>query len=235
MLDIIIAKWHVTVNLMPFLMQGLIITFKVSIIAILLGSILGFLLGVIRTLGYKHLSGVIGLYLHLFRGSPYLVQLYIVYFVLPSLNIELLNFDSFTAAIVSLSLYTSSYVTEITSAAIYAVPSGQEEAARSCGMSKFEALRYVVLPQSVKMMIPPMASIYVIMIKNTSILSIIGISELTRQGEVAILRLPDNIIFVYLLIGIMYFIYCYPVLRFAKWAEGTFGSVGKNIQDIKQL
>ena len=230
MMDIIFAKWQVTISLMPFLLQGLLMTFKVSIFAITLGSTLGFVLGLLRTLGYRSLTGVIGLYLHIFRGSPYLVQLYIIYFVLPSLGVEFLNFDSFTAAIISLSLYTSSYVTEITTAAIYAVPKGQEEGARSCGMSKSEALFYVVLPQSLKMMIPPMASIYVVIIKSTAILSVIGISELTRQGEVAILRMPSDIMFVYCLIAVMYFIYCYPVLRFAKWAEGTFGSIG-SVQD----
>ncbi len=230
MLEMIIAKSQVAVNLMPFLMQGLLMTFKVSILAIICGSTLGFVLGLIRTLGYRPLTATIGLYLHIFRGTPYLVQLYIIYFVLPSLGIALLNFDSFTAAIVSLSMYTSSYVTEITTASIHAVPRGQEEAARSCGMSKAEALIHVVLPQSLKMMIPPMASVYVVIIKSTAILSIIGISELTRQGEVAIMRLPGDIMFVYSLIAFMYFIYCYPVLRFAKWAEGTFGSI-ENVQE----
>jgi len=230
MLDVIITKFQVAINLMPFLMQGLLMTFKVSILAIICGSALGFILGLIRTLGYRTPTAAIGLYLHIFRGTPYLVQLYIIYFVLPSLGIALLNFDSFTAAIVSLSLYTSSYVTEITTASIYAVPRGQEEAARSCGMSKAEALIHVVLPQSLKMMIPPMASVYVVIIKSTAILSIIGISELTRQGEVAILRLPGDIMFVYGLIACMYFIYCYPVLRFAKWAEGVFGSI-ENVQE----
>lgn len=230
MADIVLAKIQITINLMPFLMQGLLMTFKVSILAILFGSLLGFVLGVVRTLGYRPLTAIIGIYLHIFRGTPYLVQLYIIYFVFPSFGVGFLNFDSFTAAIVSLSLYTSSYVTEITTAAIYAIPRGQEEAARSCGMSKAEALIYVVLPQSLKMMIPPMASIYVVIIKSTAILSIIGISELTRQGEVAILRMPGDIMFVYGLIATMYFIYCYPVLRFAKWAEGAFGSIG-SVQD----
>ncbi|PID41855.1 MAG: amino acid ABC transporter permease [Proteobacteria bacterium] len=224
-------KYEIVLSVLPFMFKGLWLTFLISIIAITIGSLLGFVLGLIRTLPFRLPRNLIGLYLHLFRGSPFLVQLYIVYFVFPSLGIPLLQFDSFTAAIVSLSLYTSSYVTEVATAAIKAVPSGQEEAARSVGMSKIQALRYIVLPQSVKLAIPPMAGIYVIIIKSTAVLSVIGISELTRQGEIAILRMPNDTMFIYLLIAVMYFIYCYPVLRFSKWAEDRFGSIGVSAKD----
>lgn len=223
MIEWIVIKTQLAWGLMPFMLPGLWVTFKVSIIAILLGSMLGFVLGVVRTLNSRAASGAIGLYLHIFRGTPYLVQLYIIYFVLPALDIEWLKFDSFTAAIVSLSLYTASYVTEIVTAAIHAVPRGQEEAARSCGMSKAQALYHVILPQALKLTVPPMASVYVVVIKSTAILSVIGIAELTRQGEITILRLPGDIMFIYSLIAALYFVYCYPVLRFAKWAEKQVG------------
>jgi polar amino acid transport system permease protein len=225
MLETIAAKWAITVNLWPILMSGLWLTFTVSMLAIVLGSVLGFGLGTLRTLPYRWPRALIGGYLHIFRGSPFLVQLYIIYFVLPSLDIWWLKFDSFTAAIVALSLYTSSYVTEITAAAIRAVPSGQEEAARAAGMSKFEALFHVVFPQALRLMIPPMAGVYVVIIKSTSLLSVIGISELTRQGEIAMLRLPGNVLFVYCLIALVYFAYCYPVLRFSQWGERRFGRI----------
>lgn len=219
-------KYEIVLSILPFMLKGLEITFIISILAIFLGSILGFFLGLIRTLHYNLPKKIIGLYLHLFRGSPFLVQLYIVYFVFPSLGIAWLKFDSFTAAIVSLSFYTSSYVTEIATAAIKAVPSGQEEAARSVGMSKIQALYHVVIPQSVKLAIPPMAGVYVVIIKSTAVLSVIGLSELTRQGEIAILRMPNDTMFIYSLIAAFYFIYCYPVLRFSKWAETHFGAIG---------
>ncbi len=219
------AKWAIIESLSPFLAKGLWITFEISVIAIVLGSILGFVLGVLKTLDSPWLRRFINFYLHILRGSPYLVQLYIIYFVLPSTGIEWLSFDSFTAAIVSLSIYTSGYVTEIVASAIIAVPQGQEEAARSVGMSKYQALTKVVIPQAIKLTVPPMASVYVIVIKSTAVLSVIGISELTRQGEVAIMRLPGDIMFIYLLIAAFYFVYCYPVLRFSKWAEKRFGSI----------
>ncbi|MDO5757567.1 MAG: amino acid ABC transporter permease [Rhodobacterales bacterium] len=221
-------KWAIIIQLSPFLLEGLWMTFQISIIAIIIGSLIGFTLGIAKTTGFRPLNGVINLYLHLLRGSPYLVQLYIVYFVLPATGIAWLSFDSYMAAIVSLSLYTSSYVTEIVAAAINAVPSGQAEAARSVGMTRAQTYRHIVVPQALKMTIPPMASIYVIVIKSTAVLSVIGISELTRQGEVAIMRMPGDIMFIYSLIAVFYFIYCYPMLRLSKWAEGRFGKVRGN-------
>lgn len=225
-MDSIIDKIDIVQSLWPFLLKGLWATFQISILAILFGSIIGFVLGVSKTLGHYVLTKVINGYLHVLRGSPYLVQLYIIFFVLPSLDIAWLQFDGFTAAVVSLSLYTSSYVTEIVASAIFAVPNGQSEAARSVGMTRFQTYKNVVIPQAMKLTIPPMASVYVIVIKSTAVLSVIGVSELTRQGEVAIMRMPGDIMFIYLLIALFYFFYCYPVLRFSKWAEGKFGSVG---------
>lgn len=220
----LIQKWDLLVILSPFLLEGLKSTFEISMIAIILGSILGTILGIMKTLHFKWLRGLINLYLHLFRGTPYLVQIYIIYFVMPSLGIAWLQFESFTAAIVSLTLYTASYVIAIISSAIHAVPPGQEEAARSCGMSKGQALYHIVVPQALKLTVPPMASVYVIIIKCTAVLSVIGISELTRQGETSILRMPENTMFIYGLIAALYFAYCYPVLRFASWAEKRVGS-----------
>ena len=226
-MDSIFDKIDIVQSLWPFLVKGLWSTFKISILAIFFGSIIGFCLGVTKTAGYYLLTKLINGYLHLLRGSPYLVQLYIIFFVLPSLGISWLQFDGFTAAVVSLSLYTSSYVTEIVASAIFAVPNGQSEAARSVGMTRFQTYKNVVIPQAMKLTIPPMASVYVIVIKSTAVLSVIGVSELTRQGEVAIMRMPGDIMFIYCLIALFYFLYCYPVLRFSKWAEGKFGSVGE--------
>ena len=225
-MEMIADKIAIVQNLWPFLLQGLWMTFQISILAILFGSILGGVLGVVKTLGYYPIEKLINLYLHLLRGSPYLVQLYIIFFVLPSLDISWLQFDGYTAAVVSLSLYTSSYVTEIVASAIFAVPSGQSEAARSVGMTRAQTYRNVVIPQALQLTIPPMASVYVIVIKSTAVLSVIGVAELTRQGETAIMRMPGDIMFIYCLIAAFYFAYCYPVLRFSKWAEGRYGSIG---------
>jgi polar amino acid transport system permease protein len=216
---------QIILSVLPFLLEGLWQTFRISLIAILCGSAIGTILGVIRSFRVPLLTGLIGLYLHIFRGSPFLIQLYVFYFVLPELGVPLLQFDSFTAALVALSLYTGSYVTEIVNAAILAVPRGQSEAARALGMTRLETMWYVVLPQALKLTVPPMSGVYVVIIKSTAILSVIGITELTRQGEIAILRLPGSILLIYAVVAVLYFLYCYPVLRFTDWAEKRVGGV----------
>ncbi len=210
---------------MPFLIEGLWMTIKISFITIFFGSLLGVLVGLLRTLEIRAVSLPLGLYIHALRGTPFLVHLYIVYFVLPMTCVSWLQLEAFPAAVIALSLYTSTYVAEIVRAAIQAVPRGQSEAARSVGMTRLQCMWYVVLPQAAKLMIPPMGGVYVIIIKGTSIVSVIGIAELVRAGEHATQRHPSELMAIYGVTALMYFIYCYPVLRLARWAESKLGRV----------
>ncbi len=210
---------------MPFLLAGLWMTFKISLITIACGSILGFVVGMLRTVGGWPISATLGIYIHALRGTPFLVHLYVIYFVLPATGISWLQLEAFPAAVIALSLYTSTYVAEIVRSAIQAVPRGQAEAARSTGMTAWQSMWYVVLPQAVKLMIPPMGGVYVIIIKGTSIVSVIGIAELVRAGEHATQRHPKELMVIYGMTALMYFAYCYSVLRIARWAETKFGSV----------
>ncbi|MCH7930617.1 MAG: amino acid ABC transporter permease [Proteobacteria bacterium] len=208
---------------MPFLVEGLWMTIKISLITIICGSLLGFVVGMLRTVGNRPVSATLGLYIHVLRGTPFLVHLYVIYFVLPATGISWLEFEAFPAAVIALSFYTSTYVSEIVRAAIEAVPRGQTEAARSTGMTALQCMWHVVLPQAVKMMIPPMGGVYVIIIKGTSIVSVIGIAELVRAGEHATQRHPRELMVIYGMTALMYFAYCYPVLRLARWAEDRLG------------
>ncbi len=210
---------------MPFLLAGLLMTIEISFITIACGSILGFVVGILRTVGGRLISMTLGLYIHALRGTPFLVHLYLVYFVLPATGIPWLQLEAFPAAVIALSLYTSTYVSEIVRAAIQAVPRGQSEAARSTGMTALQCMWHVVLPQALKLMIPPMGGVYVIIIKGTSIVSVIGIAELVRAGEHATQRHPREMMVIYGMTALLYFAYCYPVLRIARWAETKFGSV----------
>ena len=210
---------------LPFLIDGLWVTFQISLITILCGSTLGFVLGMLRIVGNKLVIFVIGIYVHALRGTPFLVHLYVIYFMLPTTGISWLQLEAFPAAIIALSMYTSTYVAEIVRAAIEALPKGQDEAARSTGMTTFQSMTNVILPQALKLMIPPMGGVYVIIIKGTSIVSVIGISELVRAGEQATMRHPKELMVIYGLTALMYFAYCYPVLRLARWAETKYGSV----------
>jgi polar amino acid transport system permease protein len=217
--------FEVFTSTLPFLVHGLWITIQISLITIISGSFLGFVVGLVRAERIAVLSPVLGGYIHVLRGTPFLVHLYFVYFLLPATGISWLQLDAFPAAVIALSLYTSTYVAEVVRAAIEAVAPGQTEAARSVGMSAVQNLWHVVLPQSIKLMIPPMGGIYVIIIKGTSIVSVIGISELVRAGEHAAQRHPAELMLIYGMVALMYFVYCYPVLRLAKWAENKMGRI----------
>ncbi len=177
-----------------------------------------------RTLDHG-INRLLGVYIHALRGTPFLIHLYVVFFMLPATGLSWLQLEAFPAAVVALSLYTSTYVAEIFRAAIQAVPRGQSEAARSTGMTALQSMWYVILPQAVKLMIPPMGGVYVIIIKGTSIVSVIGIAELVRAGEHATQRHPRELMVIYGMTALLYFAYCYPVLRLARWAETKFGSV----------
>jgi len=209
----------------PFLLDGLWMTFRISLITIFFGSLLGAIIGMLRTLDYALINYPLGAYIHTLRGTPFLIHLYFVYFMLPQTGISWLQLEAFPAAVIALSLYTSTYVAEIVRGAIQAVPSGQAEAARSTGMTALQSMWYVVLPQALKLMIPPMGGVYVIIIKGTSIVSVIGIAELVRAGEHATQRHPKELMLIYGMTALMYFAYCYPVLRLARWAETKYGGV----------
>jgi polar amino acid transport system permease protein len=218
MIDVILST-------MPFLLAGLWMTFKISLITIFFGSLIGAVVGMLRTLDHAAITYPLGAYVHALRGTPFLIHLYVVYFMLPMTGISWLQLEAFPAAVIALSLYTSTYVAEIVRGAVQAVPRGQAEAARSTGMTALQSMWHVVLPQAVKLMIPPMGGVYVIIIKGTSIVSVIGIAELVRAGEHATQRHPRELMVIYGMTALMYFAYCYPVLRIARWAETKFGSV----------
>lgn len=210
---------------LPFLLAGLWMTVKITLLGIALGTALGSVVGVGRALGPKPLFWLLGLYIHLWRGTPFLCQIYIIYFVLPGTGVPWLQFDSFQAAVVALTIYSSTYVAEIVRAAIEAVPRGQREAALSVGMTGVQSLRYVIVPQAMRMVLPPLGGVYVVMVKVTAVLSVIGTTELVRQANLAIQRDPSNIMPIFLVVAVLYFIFCYPLLRLTQWAERRYGGL----------
>ncbi len=181
---------------MPFLLDGLWMTIKISLITIICGSLLGFVVGMLRTVGGRPVSATLGLYIHALRGTPFLVHLYIIYFVLPATGISWLQLEAFPAAVIALSLYTSTYVSEIVRAAIEAVPRGQTEAARSTGMTAVQCMWHVVLPQAIARVVPPLLGQTAVLIKDSSLVSFIGVFELFGAGWTVLSeRLMPNVAF----------------------------------------
>lgn len=213
----------VFLKILPFLLRGFVETLKVSFVAIAAGSVIGFIVGVLRSERLPVVDQCLALYIHVLRGTPFLVQLYIFYYVMPNLNVSWLQWDAMTAAFIALSVYTSSYVAEIVSSAIATVSQGQWNAATALGLRHLQTLRLIILPQALRLMVPSMSGVYVMIIKSTAILSVVTITELTRQGQYMIQLNPRHVLFVWIVVAAFYFVYCYPVLRFARWAERKLG------------
>lgn len=201
------------------LVVGLWVTIRLSLIALLVGSGLGVVFGLIRALDVPFVSPLISCLVHIGRGTPFLVQLFVVYFVLPQTGLSIFQMSPMTAGVLALSAYTSTYATEIVRSALLAVPQSQLDAGKALGLSRTQRMRLVVFPQALRLMLPPTGGLYVVIVKSTSILSVVGITELVRTGEVLALRIPQDLQLVYLGIALCYFAFCYPLLASIRWLE----------------
>lgn len=169
---------------LPSILSGLKITLELSIISLLTASLLGLIFGLMMITKSKALKVIATIYIDLVRGTPLIVQAFFIYFGLPSaFNFKL---SAFLAGIIALSLNSGAYMAEIFRAGILAVDKGQMEAARSLGLSYPKAMIKVILPQAIRKMIPAIINQFIIAIKDTSLLSVIGIRELTQSGEIII-------------------------------------------------
>lgn len=163
-----------------FFIQGAKLTILLAFFAVILGTVFGLVLSLMRLSTVKLLKVVATAYIEIIRGTPMLVQLYIIYYGLPSMGIQL---PDMVAGIVTLSINSSAYVAEIIRAGIEAVDKGQMEAARSLGMSRSMAMREIIIPQAFKNILPALGNEFIVVIKESSIVSIIGIHELMYNAD----------------------------------------------------
>jgi cystine transport system permease protein len=167
-------------SLGPLLAAGLRFTVPLTLIAFVLGLGLGLGTALVRLFAPRPLAALAWLYVWIFRGTPLLVQLFIVFFGLPSLGITL---DPWPSAIIALSLNVGGYASEAVRGAIIAVPRGQWEAAMTVGMSRTTTLRRVVLPQAARIAVPPLSNTLISLVKDTSLASTILVTELLRKAQ----------------------------------------------------
>ena len=165
---------------LPSLMDGLYITLILTFISLVAGLFLGIVLALGRVYGNKIISGVCIGYIEIIRGTPLLVQLFIIYFGLPSIGIILSPID---AALLGLSLNSGAYQAEYLRGSIQSIPSGQMIAARTVGMNKLQSIRNIVLPQALRISIPAWSNELIYLLKYTSIVYIIQVRELTAEGK----------------------------------------------------
>ena len=202
----------------PYFVDGVLNTLALSIVSVLLAVLPALLLALMRLSKNKLVHGISGAYIAVFRSTPMLVQLSIVYFgifnliKIPNISIGFIHLNMFIPFVVALALNSSAYVAEIFRAGILAVDRGQMEAARSLGMSKGKAMRLVVLPQAIKNVLPALANEVVTMVKESSICSTYGMMELmwaakNVAGSSFISLGP------YMLVALIYFCINYPASK----------------------
>ncbi|WP_242975993.1 amino acid ABC transporter permease [Desulfosporosinus sp. FKB] len=174
---------------MPQLLQGAKLTVWFSIASIILATVLGLVFALLK-LSHSKISRRIGeVYVHIFRGLPLLVEIFYIYFAIPMILPLHKWFDPYftpIAGIIALALNEGAYITEIIRAGILAVDRGQSEAALSIGMTGPQTMRFIILPQAFKRMVPPLVNQFIQTIKDTSLLSAISVTELTRSGQIII-------------------------------------------------
>ncbi len=191
-------------------------TVLLSLVAFVGGGIVGLGLLILRMSGVRGGARFVAGYVQLFQGTPLLMQLFLAYFGLALFGLEL---SSWVSAGFALTLYTSAFLVEIWRGCVASIPMGQWEAAQSLALNFGEQLRYIILPQAVRIAIPPTVGFLVQVVKGTALASLIGFVELTKAGTM-ITNATFRPFLVYGCVAVIYFLLCYPISFYAKSLEG---------------
>jgi arginine/lysine/histidine/glutamine transport system substrate-binding and permease protein len=179
----------VILQALPSLLQGALITLQLTLFSVVFGLIGGSLIGIVRLSRIAPVRWLARAYIDFFRGTPLLVQIFMIYFGLPAIFQELgftFSFDRLTAGVIALSLNSGAYIAEIVRAGIQSIEPGQAEAAESLGLSSVQTMSYVIFPQAFRRMLPPLGNEFISLLKDTSLVSVIGFEELLRKGQLIV-------------------------------------------------
>ncbi|QLI76437.1 amino acid ABC transporter permease [Bacillus pumilus] len=207
------------INAFPYLMDGLQTTLYIFVVAIILGFIIGLIVALFRLSPFKILSFIALVFVNAIRGTPFIVQLFFIYFGLNTL--EFISLDRVPAGIITVAINAGAYFSEIIRAGIQSIDKGQTEAARSLGFTGGQNMRFIVLPQAFRRMLPAITNQAIISLKDTSLLSIIGIADIMQRGQVQASATFDPLN-VWLIVGIIYFVIIYLLSLLASYAERRF-------------
>jgi polar amino acid transport system permease protein len=207
------------IEFMPILLLGVQLTILVTVGSLILSTVLGLVWALMRVSGIRALSGTAVVIVNVIRGIPIIVQLFYIYFVLPEFGITL---TALQAAIIGLGIAYSAYQSENFRAGIEAIDRGQIEAAHSLGMGWTLTMRRVVLPQAVKIVLPPYGNIMIMMLKDSSQASTITVGELALQGKLIASSTFKNMT-VFTLVAALYLVMSIPLIVLVGWLEKRFG------------
>ncbi|ROS54430.1 amino acid ABC transporter permease [Frigoribacterium sp. PhB24] len=198
-------------SLWPIVSGALVASIPLAFISMAIGLVIAVVIALMRLSGQAWLAGLARVYVSLIRGTPLLVQLFVVFYGLPSVGVRL---DPWPSAIIAFSLNVGGYAAEVIRAAILSVPKGQWEAAHTIGMSRGLALRRIILPQAARVSVPPLSNTFISLMKDTSLASVILVVELFRQAQ-QIAVVSNQFLVVYLEAALVYWVICL-VLSFGQ-------------------
>ncbi|MFK2825924.1 amino acid ABC transporter permease [Bacillus sp. B190/17] len=194
-MDIVIAN-------LPFLLKGAYYTLLITVVSMFFGLIIGVITAIARLKGNRFVRWMARAYVSIIRGTPPLVQIIIVYYGLVDYGIRL---EPLMAAYIALSINIGAYISEALRGALQSIPKGQTEAAYASGMTPFQTMKRIILPQAIRIAIPPMGNTFVGMLKETSLVSVITVTELLRSAQLLIAQYYVYMPF-YLSIAVMYWV-----------------------------
>lgn len=210
------GTWELYKESFPILMKGLASTVEIAAVALVIAMAIGLIFGLFRISKNNILRSLTSGYVYLIRGTPLLVQVLYIYFGLPLLlNIKL---GAFQAGVIAISINAGAYLVEIFRAGIESIDRGQMEAGRSLGFSYTQTMRLIILPQAIRRMIPAFVNQFIVSIKDTSLLSVIGIGELTMQGQ-SIYAANFKAFEILSLVGLMYLVVISLLTMLSTWLE----------------
>jgi len=220
---VLILNWRIILQYLPIFESAFITTLKVSACSLLCALGIGVIGGLGRISKNRIIFGIASFYVNAIRSTPLLVQLFFIFFGLPCIGIKL---STFTTAVLALTLNSGAYITEIVRSGIQAIPKGQVEASLSLGMDYFTMMRYIILPQAFAIIVPPLVGQLVVLVKDSCLLSIIGVTEITRAGQIVASQsfAPAE---GYLTSAFLYLIICYFLMCLSRGLEKRLKKVSK--------
>ncbi len=212
-------NFELMVQAMPLLLTGAAVTVQITALSVLIGIVIGLFVGVARISTYRIVHLLAAVYVDFLRGTPLLVQIFLVYFALPVVTGQ--RIDPFIAAIAACSINSSAYVAEIFRAGIQSIDAGQMEAGRSLGMTWLQTMRHIIVPQAARRVIPPLGNEFIALLKDSSLVSVIGFEELTRRGQLIIARTYASLE-IWLCVAIIYLAMTVSISRLVAWLERRY-------------
>ena len=214
-------NFDLVVTSFPLLLLGAGVTIKITVMSVALGVLIGLFVGIARICRVKPLRFLAAVYVDFFRGTPLLVQIFLFYFAVPVITGQ--RIDPYVAAVGSCGINSGAYVAEIVRAGIQSIDEGQMEAGRSLGMTWAQTMRHIIVPQAIKRVIPPLGNEFIALLKDSSLVSVIGFEELTRRGQLIIAKTYGSLE-IWFSVAIIYLVMTLSISRLVAYLEKRYNT-----------